>query len=201
MNEGGTDFISIPDAVLIGDFLIGMDVTELGQGTVTYALGNSTGSPDRGVIEVTPVGNLKLFSATNGTRISNFIVPPDRFFRLLVSRVGSTLTMALADTAISETFDFGTADIRLDAIGGHGVGRSKGVYANLTVEGVGVLPRNYPINDDSNTIIDTVGGQIGSVVNGNPEDWGLFEKLPNGNWRGINLSAAWDSPNQILEVA
>lgn len=75
------------------------------------------------------------------------------------------------------------------------------VFDFMHKSSTGDLLRGYSISDNSDTIVDSVGGKNGTVINGNPDDWGLFKKLPNGNWQGINLSAAWDSTDQILEFA
>ena len=42
----------------------------------------------------------------------------------------------------------------------------------------------------------------GTIVNGNDDDWGLFDKQANGDWKGNGLSVPpWDSVDQVLVTA
>ena len=81
------------------------------------------------------------------------------------------------------------------------VGNCSGILSDFTVDTDGVLIRSYAIDDNSDTIKDSVGGFDGTVINGNPDDWGLFHKIQNG-WRGKSLTVPpWDSINQELIFA
>lgn len=62
-----------------------------------------------------------------------------------------------------------------------------GILANLKIYDNGTLIRHYPLNDNSNTLIDLANGQNGTVINGNADDWGLFGKQQNGDWLGQEL--------------
>ena len=74
-----------------------------------------------------------------------------------------------------------------------------GVIANVIVrDPVGVITNKYPINDNTNVILDTIGGQDGSIINGNADDWGLFNEQPT-LWKGQDLTVPpWDSIDQEL---
>ena len=42
----------------------------------------------------------------------------------------------------------------------------------------------------------------GTIVNGNDDDWGLFDKQANGDWKGNSLAVPpWDSVDQVLVTA
>ena len=42
----------------------------------------------------------------------------------------------------------------------------------------------------------------GTIINGNANDWGLFDKQANGDWKGNGLAVPpWDSVDQVLVTA
>ena len=74
-----------------------------------------------------------------------------------------------------------------------------GVIANVIIrDDLGVITNKYPINDNTNVILDTIGGQDGSIINGTADDWGLFNEQPT-LWKGQDLTVPpWDSIDQEL---
>lgn len=78
-----------------------------------------------------------------------------------------------------------------------------GAQANVRIRNQsGSVIHSYAVGDNSDTIVDSVGGNNGTVINGNASDWGRFESLANGNWRGVNLSVPpWSATDQTLVVA
>lgn len=78
--------------------------------------------------------------------------------------------------------------------------RYEGVISNVVVRNsLGTVLNNYPIDEASGaTIVDTIGGQDGTIVNGNDEDRGLFTEHPT-LWKGENLTVPpWASIDQEL---
>jgi len=77
----------------------------------------------------------------------------------------------------------------------------QGVLSNVEIYDSGALTRSYAINDNGNTLIDSVSAQNGTVINGNADDWGLFQQQDNGNYVGQSLIVPpWASTNQTLAV-
>jgi hypothetical protein len=74
----------------------------------------------------------------------------------------------------------------------------QGIIANLKIYEDSVLVRDYPINDNSNTLKELVSGQDGAIINGTANQWGLFREFPSF-WKGIDLNVPpWDSKRQEL---
>lgn len=193
-NEGTTDYISIPGIVLSpGDFIefnylaysalsasnVFFFDTSVGTGNRTSLLFNNSGYLNNYPSWVSSREDDGVNTPING------VVPMDGKLHKIRVAADSDASGRIINRLVADT----------NGINGYG-----GAMYDFKHYSGGVLVRHYPLNDNSDTIIDVVGGQDGAVVNGNPEDWGLFEKLSNGNWQGINLSSAWDSPDQILEV-
>ena len=193
-----TDYISIPDAVLSTDFSLRV-YCYVSVGATVNVLGNKASTTNRGTLEIVPLGQLKLFSALNGTVTTSFSVPSSLFFTMIAERVGSDLTLSIVETGDSETFvGYGAGEIMFDSIGGHGATVSEGIFANVEMNSGGLPFRNYPISSNSNDIPDTVSGQDGAVINGGDGDWGLF-KDQTTLWKGHNLSTPpWSSAGQEL---
>ena len=77
----------------------------------------------------------------------------------------------------------------------------EGVMANVRITDNGTPTHEWRIDDNSNTITDSIGSNDGTLVNPSG-GWGLFNLLPNGNWQGQNLPVPpYSSPDEILEVA
>ena len=63
-----------------------------------------------------------------------------------------------------------------------------GIMANVKFRNpAGELTNSYAIDDNNDTITDTTNGQDGTVINGVPEDWALYEQQSNGGWLGPEL--------------
>ena len=62
-----------------------------------------------------------------------------------------------------------------------------GILANLKIYDAGTLVRDYPIDDNSDTLVDMASGQDGTVINGNASDWGLYAQQATGEWLGQEL--------------
>ena len=126
-------------------------------------------------------------------------------FTAIIERIGSSLTAEVLGVTYNGT------TTNADRFSFISIGTSNnitnstiGVIADAEFYDSGVKIRNYPINDNSDAILDTVGGQTGAVIGGvTGEAWGLFHQVVrDGKWQGISLhSPEWSSSNQILEVS
>lgn len=95
-----------------------------------------------------------------------------------------------------------SANVAAIARAGQGGFTFSGITSNVVISVSGSVVRSYNVGDNSDTIVDSVGGNNGTYINGSTADWGFFTRQPNGNWQGRNLTVPpWASPNQILEVA
>lgn len=196
MNEGSSDYISISIIVLSpGDTIELSYLAYAGNPPANvFFFDRAVGTGGRAALLFNSngfVNNYPVWASSRSddgvdTPISGLIPLDSKLHSIKMTVDGSSAGKVISGLMISESGGGGFNGVMFDF---------KHRSSN------GTLLRHYPINDNNSTIIDTVSGQNGTVVNGNTDDWGLFEKLPNGNWRGINLSSLWDSPNQILEVA
>jgi len=69
-----------------------------------------------------------------------------------------------------------------------------GVMSDVVIRNSsGVIINDYPVNDDANTLVDLVGGNNATVINGNPEDWQLYTQQENGDW--VSTFDSWGKTN------
>ena len=103
-----------------------------------------------------------------------------------LSEPSATFTMCMRHDGTNSTYGF----------------HYEGVMANVVIRNTSdQITNDYLIDDNSDTLVDRVSGQNGTVINGNADDWGLFREFPT-LWRGENLSVPpWDSVNQELPKA
>lgn len=192
-NEGTTDYISIPDIVLSpGDFIeFNYLAYSAAPASNVFFFDTAAGTGNRTSLLFNTGGYVNHYPSWASSREDDGVAAPINGFAPTDGKLHKIRVTADSNAS-------GRIINRLMA-NENGVNGYGGAMYDFKHYSSGVLVRHYPLNDNSDTIIDTVGGQNGTVISGNPDDWGLFKKLSNGNWQGINLSAAWDSPNQILE--
>lgn len=212
LSEGGTDYLNIPSVSTPGDYMFTFKVSTSSTvaDSVILALATNTFSERLWVALVSGSGGLVIkvstsgFTPSQGTKVINDGVIHDvRFIKqgndfsvyvdgVLDYTVTHTDPLELAGSysviaCAGRFFTGGTVTNHLNA-----------VLSDLTYTSAGVLERDYPINDNGNTIRDLVSGQDGTVINPNAGDWGLFKEKPT-LWEGQNLTAPpWDSVDQEL---
>jgi len=216
LNEGTTDYISVPDVgVGVGDYEFKVYIATANTSKDITILSlfteNDTELLNLLVNFTAGSGTLKLVSAGVTPGNGTISIIDNKIHEIKLVKSGNDFSIFVdgtLDYTVTHADPSRLRDTYSAVIGARKMNDNSPIANHINAVmfdaefSVGGVPsRYYPINDNSSTIIDTVSGQNGTVINGKPDDWGLFEKLPNGNWRGINLSAAWDSPNQILEVA
>tara|TARA_R110002051_G_scaffold261665_1_gene321586 strand:- start:1670 stop:2674 length:1005 start_codon:yes stop_codon:yes gene_type:complete len=183
-NEGTTDYATIPEVTLAGDFVV--DVLALFTGTTMVMFGSTANffttariNAD-GSIRWRPVANSSDVLTAAG------IVNLNELTLLSFSRTGSTVEIKANGTSVAIGGTSAEA-ISFNALFNSGGSVGAGILANLKIYDNGTLVRDYPINDNSSTIRDLANGQDGTIINGNADDWGLFDRQANGDWLGQEL--------------
>lgn len=214
-NEGTTDYISIPGISTPADYEIEFninttDTTECA--LISLFTANTT--EQLSLVLNSSVGNvgaLKLFSIGVTPGAGTKIINDGLTHTVNLSKSGNVFTLMI-DGAVDYVINHGNPSYLASSYSviamasksqasGSVAFTANGVMSNLKYINNGTPSRNYPINDNGNTIRDTVSGQDGAVVNGNANDWGLFKNHPT-LWRGQNLSVPpWDSVDQVLVKA
>ncbi len=198
-----TRYATIPEVTLAGDFSIGFSLlsSSVANGDI-IRLGN--------VLIQKRASEIRIFPDVELSAVDHALIPlslSDGVFHDLV------ITGAEGSNVYTYQFDGGSAvhitssgSATTDTASGiyqlcyGGFGYFNGILANLRIYDNGTLIRDYPIDDDSNTLVDHASGQNGTVINGIEADWGDF--VQEGiNWRGQDLTVPpWESTNQLLEV-
>lgn len=63
----------------------------------------------------------------------------------------------------------------------------EGIIANVKYYLSGELIHSWSINSNSSAETDSVGGLVLTIIDGNAENWGLFDKQADGDWLGQEL--------------
>mgnify|MGYP003146560422 CR=1 FL=1 len=123
-------------------------------------------APSNGIFRFTYDGTT-LTTYKNGVVVQATSVPAG-----INSEATATFTVCTRHAGTNSTYGF----------------RYEGTIANVRIRNSSGNPANsYPINDNSDDIADVVGGQDGVVINGNADDWGLFQQQEDGDWLGQEL--------------
>ena len=195
-NEGSTDYISIPEITLSADFYLSVDVLPY---TDRYHILSSTSAPCRIYYEFNAI-KIQIGATSS---VFNIDIPIGVISNITMSRTGSDLTVYV--NSVKATQSVSDADGEVFTIntlmgkwgGATSVPVMDGITANLNIIDNSVPVRDYPINDNDSIIRDTVNGQDGSVINGNADDWGLFDKQTNGDWLRYSVNYDWTDPSQL----
>ena len=210
-NEGTTDYASIPEVVLSGDFDIEFDLlTDTQQQSTCLALYTSDTS-EYMYIQVLSSGKIKIstsgFTPGNGLiSVNNGVI--NKIKVVLSGSQFSVFVNGLIDYSVNHTnpSKMGkTYSVLINAakqsLSSSNFDYLAGIIANLKIYDAGTLVRDYPLDEPKGTsvVYDNVAGNNGTIINGNDEDKGLFTKQANGDWKGSVLDVPpWDSVDQIL---
>ncbi|MCP4791691.1 MAG: LamG domain-containing protein [Gammaproteobacteria bacterium] len=209
-----TRYATIPEVTLAGDFVIEFDIyrdSSAGSaGQFPFASYDNGGSAYGLSVYTTGdwvggEGFISLFGFTTETSAITGMAS-NIFYKIkyayLKGVLKSYLNGVLVNTAASTPpAGIGAATASSICRAAQGGFNFSGIIANLSIYDNGTLIRDYPIDDDSNTLVDHASGQNGTVINGIQADWGDFVQ-EGANWRGQDLTVPpWESTNQLLEVA
>lgn len=194
LNEGTTDYISIPLISLSGAYEIEIDFY------------SSAGDGLRMLVSGTTGYYFYVNGANRSIRVGNLSSTVAVFEN---NELNTLKVVSPGTTGVSSVYLNGTLLLTgtinqapaIDKIGSYTSGfRFDGILANLKVIDAGTLIRSYAIDDNDDNVVDTVNGQNGTVINGNSADWGSFTKSGN-TWTGNNLTVPpWASSDQQLPI-
>ncbi|MCP4929997.1 MAG: hypothetical protein GY918_13155, partial [Gammaproteobacteria bacterium] len=203
-----TRYATIPEVTLAGDFsgVVQFATTSASQSTVFSGVSSNESSV---IVDVKP-GEVRFFAYNSGGELVGVVVFSGSYNDGVLHNVAFSLSGANAslsvdggEPVIAAWVGYDTASIGVLYQRADGTGSFKGIIANLRIWDNSTLIRDYPIDDDSNTLVDHASGQDGSVINGIQADWGLFEEQSTGEWLGQELvvNGGFDSDsNWILGV-
>ena len=199
LNEGGTDYISIPSLELSGEFNIEMLIypTDGKSHIVSDTVGGTR-------VFIEAASNKIELTAQSSSSIFDGVVPLNVFSLLCIKRIAGAISVTVGGVVFPPSAS-GADDktLIINSIGGVWGGATSvptfiGIQSDVKITDGSTLIRDYQINDNDNTIRDLVSGQDGSVINGNADDWGLFKEQPT-LWKGQDLTVPpWDSVDQEL---
>jgi len=192
-NEGTTDYATIPEITLSGDFSGSVEFsTSLTSGIGTLISGpvknNSSLVLDVGVSAVrllayNSLGQLLPIAEVNGSFNDGAI--HTAYFSLSGITAGLSIdngSQITADWTASDVLKVSNLYRRQDDSN-----KLPGILANLKIWDNGTLIRDYPLDDNSDDLRELASGQNGTVINGNASDWGLFQQQATGEWLGQEL--------------
>lgn len=197
-NEGTTDYATIPEVTLSGDFVIEGDFLPASDSDMRIF--GEVGLIDNYIrYEGATSKDIVIVGAGFSVRFSGTEIQKSVINSLSISRVGSQYSLIVnGGAAILVT---GSLDsIRYDSLyAGNSFQNLAGILANLKIWDNGTLIRDYPLDDNSDDLRELASGQNGTVINGNASDWGLFQQQATGEWLGqelvphpINFNSIWN---------
>jgi len=215
MNEGNTDYATLPAIDLQGDWEIGFKlITSTSSGGTAVCVNINTADASEYISLSVAFGKMKVVSAGLTPGQSTASVNDNVLHDIKVTLVGS-----LFSVFIDGALDYTTTHVAPSKLGrtygvnvyaqstttaGAKTDLLDGVISDLYFNDAGTLERTYPINESSGTtLVDEVSGQNGTIVSGSDDDRGLFQEVARGgNWQGSGLTVPpWASASQILPVA
>lgn len=189
-NSGTTDYVQLGSEIPIGlGTRVQIDVKMATGTTTAFLLTDKTGNSFR-VIRYQ--GELWVQFSSDSSKINRFTCPElnDALHRVAFNVSGTgTVAASLDGASLNKTVSYTVTDsVVMNAFASKwdtstSLPNLSGVIANIIVEQAGTLTNSWAIDDNSNTIIDSVGGNNGTIINGNPGDWELYTKVGN-TWVG-----------------
>jgi hypothetical protein len=197
--NAGTGYASIPNITFSADFSFNFNVNAPVQDNRKAISFRNTSSLNEFNITSSLIGNdgkLRVFS--NAIPAVNTATSMDVFDNIFHAvrfeySIATTSFRVLVDgvQGIAPTttgYNFSTSDLinlwRQAADGGY----MAGILSDLEMYDAGSLVRDYPMNDNSTTLVDLASGEDGTIVNGTADQWGLFQKQAAGEWEGQDQS-------------
>lgn len=194
-NSGGIDYISIPLVSFTSDFELSFYTLHDGSGTF-YLFGNSLNFYNR--LSISSGGNFNYRTGSSGQELNGPVgsIPANVFNLVTISKVGANTEVSVNGISIVSGSPTGTLSIDQFFRNDSSVSGA-GIIANVKLEDAGNKVRGYSIADSSDSVVDSVGGQHGTVINGVASDRVLFaESVRGGDWLGEELITqnVWENP-------
>jgi len=211
-NEGTTDYATAPDVTLNDDR------------TFKFVISTTEGSGDRTILSLFTdtigeffqigirSGNLKVFTDGDTTGQGSINLADGKLHRVVLNvGINGSITSTIdgiSDYSVTHTTPsklLGTFHMviyaKQDIDAGSVSANIEAIVADIGISENSTPIRGYAIDDNSDTIKDSIGGFDGTVINGNVDDWGLFYRDGN-KFVGDGLEVPpWDSVNQELIIA
>jgi hypothetical protein len=154
-NEGSTDYATIPEVTLSGDFVIEFDFLTLGDGK--FFSGTDVGNAEL-VVEVLS-GTVRVFAYNSSAVYQGAIeiaggYNDGKLHHVKISMAGTSISVVI-DDSLSSSGVFSTLDYFVISNiyrRSNNTGFLSGILANLKIWDNGTLVRNYPINDNSDIL-------------------------------------------------
>ena len=193
-NEGTTDYYTIPSETLdTGDSIKLNFTAPNAMVAATEYLTDGTGAAiNKGGVRLTTAGGLLVESGGQdwasqilldgvSQALAGFAYPLDGKIHTLEITSGFD-SMNIARLCANET----------------GASNYFGVMFDVVITRAGAPTRSYAIDDNSDNVVDSIGGFDGTVVNPNNGDWIKFFRS-GSDWVGEELvtQAVWENPNVI----
>lgn len=194
-NEGTTDYATIPEVALAGDFRIVFDLLTTDSGAANVIIGNSASATPN--IRTASSGVLAYNLPTGGS--GSIVINDGIFHNVIIELIGTTLTIDI-DGVNDVSVTIAPASITFDVLYRNTFGNYfAGIIANLKIYDAGTLVRDYKLNDNTSILADSASGEDGTVINGNASDWGLFQQQTTGEWLGQELvtDVLWLTPSNV----
>ncbi len=193
-NSGTTDYVALAQPVeLSGDFEIEWVMASSSIGTRVFGTSDSVDGRffarlADGSDSAIQLG-LLVGSTQSGLATPTGFIETGKLNTIRVSRTGSTLTVRNMSTGSVSTGTIGTETAVVDAFCRHLTNNYTGSLSDVRITSTGTPIHHWPMNKGSgSTHVDVIGGNNGTIINGQPSDWELFERLPGSNeWLGREL--------------
>jgi hypothetical protein len=196
-NEGSTDYATIPTVTLSGDFVIEFDAladdADVSGAFVGYGA-NTNNNVFISGRDISIRDNNSDTVSTTGDAFSSSI-----FNHVMIQKVGANVNITINGVLSGSGTSSGSFITDQLCSRQNGSLSFSGIMANLKIYDAGVLVRDYPINDNSNTLKDLASGQDGSIVNGTADQWQPYQKQTTGEWLGPELLPIIDFNSEWTE--
>jgi hypothetical protein len=198
-NKGTDDYATTPNITMSGDVVIEFDI-------------NAPPQDDNNALSFRNISALNTFGLASGRDIADNAKM--RVFSSSVPVVDTATSMDVFDNIFHKIrfeYTLATTSFKLFVDGVEGIGATTlgtdfsqtdvttlwrdittgdemaGIIANLEIFDAGILIHKWAINSNSTTETDTVGGAVLTYVDGDTDDWALFQKQATGEWVGQEL--------------
>ena len=169
-NEGTTDYATIPEVTLTGDFVIEFESiadTPSSNASLLGGSGPGVNHSKQFTLFLNDVGALSVKVPKDSSGSYYFSIPyvPSRYEKTIFKKEGDTITLTHGTESTSITKN-DYASIRISNLYRWGNGLYlNGILANLKIWDNGTLIRDYPINDGKN-ILANAATALGSELDG-----------------------------------
>lgn len=185
-NLGTLDYATIPEVTLTADGDIEFQVLTSDNSVAGAIIGNSNNALDGIFINSSGGISVRDSNGVTVSTVSNVIIS-NTLHTVVVTPSAGFVEISVDGSSRGSGSRSGS--YTFNEIYGRQGGSLllQGILANLKIYDTGTLIRNYPIDDNGDTLVDRVSGQNGTVINGTPEQWQLYTQQSTGEWLGQEL--------------